>query len=267
MMKRLVIALFFCASTALADGPLFKSSDTFTQQEFSNIYWDIKNPFIDAGNAKILNITTGTITALTVSTMTRVSSATIAAATITTASITALTVSTITAASSATITNLSVTNINGAAYSAVTAGQLPATATNDNAAAGKLGEYVEAIVSAVNSGASGVWGNAASISLTAGDWDVAENNYSQANGATLTGPWQDAISINSGATTTDHVLGSNWVLNDFSAGLATTAQQAIPIVAYRISLSATTTVYWKFVATYSAGQPKAYGRLSARRAR
>lgn len=77
MKKLLAIGLLLCASVAFADGPLFKSSNTFTQQEFDNIYWDLKNPKIDSGSAKILNITTSTIQSLTVSTITAVSSATI----------------------------------------------------------------------------------------------------------------------------------------------------------------------------------------------
>ena len=57
----------------------------------------------------------------------------------------------------------------GTAVSSVITG----TTTNDNAAAGKIGEYIESIVTATTTGAThDVPANVTSISLTPGDWDV-----------------------------------------------------------------------------------------------
>lgn len=167
-----------------------------------------------------------------------------------------------------TVTSLSVSNINGSAYTAVTGGQLPATATNDDAAAGKLGEYKESVVSAVTvTGANGVWGNITTLSLTAGDWDVSFDNYLASNGGTITGPWQIAISSYSDITTTDQVAGSNLCVVDFTPGLATAAQETCPVFAYRMKLASTIVVYGKEKLNYSAGSPQVSGRLSARRVR
>lgn len=142
------------------------------------------------------------------------------------------------------------------------------TITNDNAAALDIGEYIEALVSGVTvPGASGVFGDLTSISLTAGDWDVSANTYLAVGGGTVTGPWQVAISVNSAATTSDQVLGSNHVVNDFTPGLAGSAQQDVPINNYRLSLSGTTTIFFKLASTYSVGPTAISGRISARRVR
>jgi len=53
-------------------------------------------------------------------------------------------------------------------------GQTPGTTTNDNAAAGNVGQYIESVVvsgSAV-AATSATQVNVTSISLTAGDWDI-----------------------------------------------------------------------------------------------
>ena len=81
-----------------------------------------------------------------------------------------LAVSTITVVSSATITNLTV---NGSITFSPTTTGINGTTTNDSAQTGKVGEYISATASAVNAPASATWGDLASISLTAGDWDVS----------------------------------------------------------------------------------------------
>lgn len=151
---------------------------------------------------------------------------------------------------------------------ASTAGvELLGTGTNDNATSGYVGEYVESVVSTpTNMGTSATWTNMTSISLSAGDWDVVGNHYIFNNGATTTGATTNllAISVNSGATTTDHVIGSN-VVGLFIT--SATSERSAVIPHYRLSLSATTTVYLKSNFSYSAGTPQYQCRLSARRVR
>ena len=85
------------------------------------------------------------------------------------------------------------------------------------------------------------------------------------NGATCTGA-NSYISIFSGNTITDLVVGSNQTLN--TAAFAGTDDIAPAIPVYRLSLAGTTTVYLKFRCNFSAGTPTALaGRLSARRVR
>lgn len=138
------------------------------------------------------------------------------------------------------------------------------TTTNNDASAGFVGEYAESIVStSANTASSGTFGNITSISLTAGDWDVTGLFSFDLNGATLSGAYDAAISIHSGNTTTDHVLTSNVVTT--SNANVTFAELDVP--SYRLSLSATTTVYLKALARFSAGTPKVAGTIRARRVR
>lgn len=145
---------------------------------------------------------------------------------------------------------------------------LTGTTTNDNAAAGKVGEYVEAIsASNVNAAATTVFDDLISISLTAGDWDVLAMLYADRNSATIQAEWF-FIGTVSGNNTTGSVVGSNSNYNGW-ANLSTMPDFTTNnIPPYRMSLNATTTVYLKRYFQYSSGTPRTAGaRLSARRDR
>lgn len=138
---------------------------------------------------------------------------------------------------------------------------------NSNASAGFVGEYVESVYANVNLPASGSYGDATSISLTAGDWDVVHVSAHGRNTALMT-QYSDTrigISTNAGGTSAGLVFGSNFLeVSDGTTGLDNVT---MTVPSYRIRLSATTTVYAKFQASYTAGQPVASGRISARRVR
>ena len=138
------------------------------------------------------------------------------------------------------------------------------SATNDSGATGFLGEYVESVVSNVAFPATGVYGDATSISLTAGDWDVTASVFASFNGGTFT-DWSLGISTTSGNSSSGLVNGSNL----FGAISPATASTNFPaaLANYRISLSATTTVYMKYRATWVTTAPSIFRRLSARRVR
>jgi len=148
--------------------------------------------------------------------------------------------------------------------------QLLGTGGTGNAPAGFIGEYNESVVSSLTNvtGASNVWGNATSISLTAGDWDLTGQVYIVPNGATITQTAVDqlvAVSLFSGATTTDHVFGSN--VMPIAAVATGSNQRGGTVCAYRITLASTSTVYLKQILTYLAATPQYQCRLSARRMR
>lgn len=133
------------------------------------------------------------------------------------------------------------------------------TATNDNATAGDVGEYQEASVASGSSAAltSTVSANITSLSLTAGDWDVW--GLAEYNGNTGT-----VSQMSGGISTTSATMPTHFA---FITGAYTlTFPGSIPTTIYRISLSATTTVYLVALATFTAAL-KTYGVLSARRAR
>ncbi len=137
------------------------------------------------------------------------------------------------------------------------------TTTNNNAAAGYIGEYIESVVALTSFPTTGQWGDLASISLTPGDWDVSASFSATANGGTVS-------SVNIGVSTTSGNSGSGLVggSNSNSAiGPTTLYDSSVSVVPYRVSISATTTYYLKYLSVFTVATPKAAGRLSARRVR
>jgi hypothetical protein len=154
----------------------------------------------------------------------------------------------------------------------INSSQVKGTATNDNAAAGVVGEFVTATV-AVGSAVpltSTVTSNVTSISLTAGDWDIAavvDHNIAATTSVTnLTA----AISLTTGTLPTqaggaglgtDPLAVDNYPATVFG-GLVTT-----DIGPVRLSIAATTTVFLVANDTFTLSTISAYGTLRARRAR
>jgi hypothetical protein len=143
------------------------------------------------------------------------------------------------------------------------AGQVPGTATNDNASAGNVGEIISGVLTSGSavSLTNATPANITSISLTAGDWDI--------NGVIDYVP--------TGATTSDFISGSSSTSATFggqdtsvglplvSTALSTTLGHPIPTT--RFSLSTTTTIYLVGQANFSVGTAAAYGTIRARRMR
>ena len=164
---------------------------------------------------------------------------------------------------------LTVTETNGVAFTAyatASVGQLPGTATNDDAADGKIGEYVSSVVASGSavSLTTTVAANVTSISLTAGDWDVtgvidfafaASTSYTNVAGS---------------ISETSATMGAQDSGFDFECPATVptaTSAQAWVVPAVRMSLSATTTVYLVAQATFTVSTLKAYGTIRARRMR
>lgn len=140
------------------------------------------------------------------------------------------------------------------------------TTTNDNAASGEVGEYVESVVlqaSAVSL-TTGVQTNVTSIPLTAGDWDVDAICYHMPTASTSTTRY--VASIGTVSAVIDSTAGR---FSDFSQPAAvnsgTTYNNAIP--PYRFSLVAPATIYLVALDAFTASTMKAYGLLRARRVR
>lgn len=136
------------------------------------------------------------------------------------------------------------------------------TTTNDNAAAGLIGEFQSSVIafaSAVGI-ATATATNLTSLSLTAGDWDVYGNiNFVfSANNGTEADAWISTTS----ASVPDQSLRSLIVP---SSGILGTAGVHAPFK--RISIASTTTVYLTGYATFGSGTCSMNGGLFARRAR
>lgn len=138
------------------------------------------------------------------------------------------------------------------------------TTAADNAAVGYIGEAVTSgAVGLSNAAATTHYGDLTSISLTPGDWDVSFTCEFFQNSAVVTKAFF-GISVNSGDDATGLVSGDNF----FPLAVSSTFAQASSCIAqYRKSLTATTTVWAKMYAEFSAGTPQYRGRLTARRAR
>jgi hypothetical protein len=161
------------------------------------------------------------------------------------------------------------TNATAAAAAQTTASAaLPklGTTTNDNAAAGNIGEYISSTVLAGAAVAltSTVTADITSISLTAGDWDVeAVLAFAPAATTTVT-VIEGAISQTSATLPTIPASGGYARLAlAFTAG----ATQVIATSRARMSLAGATTIYLPARATFAVSTMGAYGFIGARRPR
>jgi hypothetical protein len=144
---------------------------------------------------------------------------------------------------------------------------LAGTATNSNAPAGFIGEFLTASLASgsATSLSTGTAKTITSVSLTAGDWDVyGIVDYIPA--ATTTTSF-----VQQGASSTDNTLGGEGTFTSSSGGnlsgtvLGSLLAENIPY--QRISLAATTTIYLVGKASFAISTMTAYGTISARRAR
>lgn len=139
------------------------------------------------------------------------------------------------------------------------------TATNDDAATGFVGEYVENYQSTLtNVGTSTQYADVpGSISLTAGDWDVTLVITVARAGATLSGSWTAGIGTQTGNSSTGLSSGLNSI--DFAP--SSTQNDLHFVVSARKSLASTTPIFGKLNATYTGGPPQYRATISARRIR
>ena len=106
------------------------------------------------------------------------------------------------------------------------------------------------------------WVNMTSILVLPGDWDIYGTvTVSPGSGVSLTDAF-GAISLFSGATTTDHVEGHNEI------GIpppASNYRSSATIVGFSLTVSVATTVYIKAYVQGSSGTPNAAAKITARR--
>lgn len=149
------------------------------------------------------------------------------------------------------------------------AGQLigKGTATNDNPAAGYIGEVMEAqVTSFADLTTPNDYNNVTSLSLTAGDWMISGTVTMQLNGASTPAEAYGVVLDKSGGNMTGAVLGKTTIQADAS-GLAGTKQLSIAVKPFRVSIASTTTWYLKARMNRSSGTPQAIGHIFAVRIR
>ena len=134
------------------------------------------------------------------------------------------------------------------------------TTAADNANAGSVGEYSTATTSGTSL-STGVFANATSFSLTAGDWDVTgECTFSPGASTTIN-------AIGCGVSTTSATQGSFGTFNQLNATLATGNAQNMLAPSVRINVSSTTPVYLVAVSVFSTSTMSVNGIIRARRVR
>ncbi len=127
------------------------------------------------------------------------------------------------------------------------------------------GDYVESVTAPTIAFGNGTWGDATSIVLSPGEWDVSALVDFTIGTAVGWASSSMGISTTSGNSTAGLTYGSNRLLIGPGTG---TYDIFGAIPNYRMSITTTTTVYLKSMIAYSSGAPGSNGvRLSARRIR
>lgn len=140
------------------------------------------------------------------------------------------------------------------------------TTTNDNAAAGMVGEYISATVlsGAAVAIATATATNVASISLTPGDWDVSGFITAGYTGTAMTRllGWTSASSATLPVFPNNGGAGGHESINGTSGiGLNTV------VGVQRFSLATTTSIYLSTYVTFTNGAAAVFGFIRARRMR
>mgnify|MGYP001610167264 CR=1 FL=1 len=137
------------------------------------------------------------------------------------------------------------------------------TQTNNDAAAGFIGEFVSSVIAAASevTVADATATNITSIALTAGDWDVWGNVVLNTLGTAN-------VSMYGWTSVTSASLPDSSLRNALNlAPTVLAAGTAIQVPYARYSLAAPTTIYLSCYQNQSAGTTKFCGGIYARRAR
>jgi hypothetical protein len=158
-----------------------------------------------------------------------------------------------------TVTNLTVTNETAGNITFSSTSGIIGTTTNNNAAAGSVGEYVTANAATGSVSVTTDTGtDVCSISLTAGDWDIFGNVVLGFTGNAT--QWTCWTSLTSATPPTS----DKYSIIQVASGLVTISGNA-PFL--RVSLAGTTTVYLSCVGSFTTGTCHAGGNIYARRRR
>jgi len=140
------------------------------------------------------------------------------------------------------------------------------TTTNNNAAAGSVGEYVSATnTTLTNFPTSAQFGDFLSISLTAGDWDVTITGEVNPLTATAMSDLIIGVGTVSGNDGTGVTIGERFYKATPITGSGN--YDTYSVSGIRKSLASTTTVYFKYTMAYSTATPQIRGEIRARRIR
>lgn len=146
-----------------------------------------------------------------------------------------------------------------------TANNIVGTNTNNNAAAGSIGEYITASLASGSaiSLTTVTPANVTSISLTAGDWEVWGSNVFVFEGSTTSTSLVAAINTTSATLPSNPGGGVSYLYYASMTGGNPIIQTGV----VRMSLASTTTVYLIAQAGFAVSTASVYGFIAARRIR
>jgi hypothetical protein len=150
--------------------------------------------------------------------------------------------------------------------STLTVNKVKGATAGGSAAAGDVGEYLSTIVlvaSEVNISTAAA--NVASLSLTAGDWDVFGEAWIDTSAGTVSG--KTTVSITTSSATTPTVPGDNVARStvNYVPLTSTTTSFVIPVGPAKVSSASPTTVFLVGSCVVSGGTVSGYGKICARR--
>jgi len=159
----------------------------------------------------------------------------------------------------------------GSAYALVSDANV-GTTTNDNAAAGLIGEYLETtvLVGADDSETTVTPVDVATLALTAGDWEVSGTVNRVLTGTTATAygaaisPTANTVPGQAGGT---GVGADSVVIENAVFGATVTGNYATSVNSVRVKLAAAATIHLVAADTFSAGTIGVFGTIRARRVR
>jgi len=154
------------------------------------------------------------------------------------------------------------------AFSPTTKG-IVGTATNNNASAGYVGEFISSNIAAgsATSLTTNTPKNITSISLTAGDWDVWGNATFIYNAATEVSNCVCAINSTSAALPDDSLFAIMQLGNAAAGVTLAVTQLGLCAPSRRFSLSGTTTIYIVAQSSFVTNTGSVCGGIYARRVR
>ena len=149
---------------------------------------------------------------------------------------------------------------------AIVSADVTGTTTNDDAAAGKIGEYIEGVLASGSalSVTSGTALNVTSISLTAGDWEVSGAVVFSRAASTSVTLWVCGPSTTSATFDVDASKRAELAI---AAQVPSSSNTVLHFSPIRYSLAATTTIYIVALAAFTVSTMTAYGTIRARRMR
>lgn len=147
------------------------------------------------------------------------------------------------------------------------AGQIPGTTTNDNAAAGMVGEYLSStvLVGAAIALGTGTPSDITHITLTPGDWDVwGTVDFQGTAGCAATA----MLGWLSSSSATFPTRPNNGAMISLQITFGTNVPIDVPVGVARFSVAANTNIFLTAQSAFSGGSGySAYGFIGARRVR